>query len=153
MRRTHALMLALPLLGACLGTAYAGPYSDELAKCLVESTTAADKNALVKWMFATAALHPAVKTIATVSDAERDLLNRDTAQLFTRLVADSCRMQTQQAVQYEGPLALQTGFQMLGQVAARDLFSDPAVAGGLRALAQYFDRQKLEQALQPPRAQ
>ena len=48
--------VAVTLLLASLATepALAGPYSDDLTKCLVRSTTNADRNALVKWMFATA---------------------------------------------------------------------------------------------------
>ena len=72
-------------------SALAGPYGDELAKCLVKSTTDADKTYLVKWLFAAAALHPDVKSIASVSDAQRDELNKNAAKLFERLLTESCR--------------------------------------------------------------
>ncbi len=142
----QAVLLALALHA---GSAQAGLYSDDLARCLVESTTAADKNALVKWMFATAALHPAVKSIASVTDAERAQSTRSTAELFEKLLTESCRAQAQMAVKYEGTAALQTGFQMLGQVAARELFADPGVIHGLAELEKYIDSQKIEQALAP----
>ncbi|MFP5409719.1 MAG: hypothetical protein ACLGG6_01970 [Gammaproteobacteria bacterium] len=145
MQRVCLPFLLLPLLTA--GPAFAGPYSDDLGKCLVASTTAADKGALVKWMFATAALHPAVKSIASVTPAERTGFNRGTARLFERLVTESCKAQTQQAVKYEGAVALQVAFQLLGQVAARELFADPAVAGGMAELERHFDKQKLEAVL------
>lgn len=144
MRRTCLPLLLLALLTT--GPAHAGPYSDELGKCLVASTTLADKGALVKWMFATAALHPEVKSIASVTPAERTGFNRDTARLFERLVTESCKAQTQQAVKYEGAVALQVAFQLLGQVAARELFADPAVAAGMAELERHFDKQKLEAA-------
>lgn len=153
-RRNHAKRIGQAALLALVlhaGVAQAGPYSDDLAKCLVESTTAADKNALVKWMFATAALHPAVKSIASVTDAERAQSTRSTAELFVKLLTESCRAQAQQAVKYEGATALQTGFQILGQVAARELFADPNVAQGLAELEQYIDSRKIEQALAPQR--
>lgn len=153
-RRNHANRIGQAALLALVlhaGAAQAGPYSDDLAKCLVESTTAADKNALVKWMFATAGLHPAVKSIAAVTDAERAQSTRSTAELFVKLLTESCRAQAQQAVKYEGAAALQTGFQILGQVAARELFADPNVAQGLAELEQYIDSRKIEQALAPQR--
>jgi hypothetical protein len=151
MIRRHADAAAIAVLVCALNTGpvYAGPYSDDLAKCLVESTTTADKNALVKWMFATAALHPAVKSIASVTEAERIQSSRSTARLFERLLTESCRTQTQQAVKYEGAVALQTGFQMLGQVAARELFADPGVARGLADLENHIDSQKMKRALDP----
>lgn len=149
MKLPRQFLLAALLVLSANGAAHAGPYSDELSKCLVESTTSADKAALVKWMFATASLHPAVKSIAPVTDADRRRANRDTARLFERLVADVCLGQTRQAVKYEGDVALQTAFQLLGQVAARELFDDPAVAKGLEDLQQHFDGKRLEQALRP----
>ncbi len=135
-----SLVLFLP------ASAIAGLYSDELAKCLVKSTTDADKNSLVKWMFAAAALHPAVKSIASVSDAERDDLNKNAAKLFERLITESCKTETQEAVKYEGPNTLQTSFEVLGQVAGRGLFADPAVARSLADFASYLDKKKLEQS-------
>ncbi|TXH74986.1 hypothetical protein [Thiobacillus sp.] len=153
-RRDHAKRVGqatLLALALNAGAAQAGPYSDDLAKCLVESTTTTDKNALVKWMFATAALHPAVKSIASITDAERAKSTRSTAELFVKLLTESCRAQAQQAVKYEGATALQTGFQILGQVAARELFADPNVAQGLAELEQYIDSRKIEQALAPQR--
>lgn len=142
--RATGLFLAL-MLNA--GLAQAGPYTDDLSKCLVASTTTADKNALVKWMFATAALHPAVKSIASITPAERDAFTRSTAHLFERLLTESCRAPAQQAMKYEGAMALQTGFQMLGQVAARELFADPSVAGGLAEFGSHLNGQKLQQLL------
>ncbi len=148
-RHAAVAVIAVSALVLNAGPAQAGPYSDDLAKCLVESTTTADKNALVKWMFAMAALHPAVKSIASITEAERTQSTRGTAQLFERLLTESCRAQTQQAVKYEGAAALQTGFQMLGQVAARELFADPGVARGLADLENHIDSQKMKQALEP----
>ena len=52
---------------------------------------------------------------------------------------------------YGKTAALQTGFQILGQVAARELFADPNVAQGLAELEQYIDSRKIEQALAPQR--
>lgn len=148
-RYAVAAAMAVSVCGLSISPAHAGPYSDDLAKCLVESTTTSDKNALVKWMFAMAALHPAVKSIASITEAERTQSSRDTAQLFERLLTESCRTQTRQAVKYEGATALQTGFQMLGQVAARELFADPGVARGLADLENHIDSQKMKQAIDP----
>ncbi len=142
----HLLAVAVAAFPAA---AQAGPYSDTLGKCLVENTTAADKQALVRWMFATASLHPAVKPLAPVTADTRDRANREVAQLFERLLSDRCNAQTRQAVRYEGELALQTGFQILGQVAGRELFADPAVAAGMAELDRHIDTDKLNRALAP----
>jgi hypothetical protein len=143
------LVLTVPLAVLSPHRAIAGPYSDELAKCLVRSTTDSDKNYLVKWMFASAALHPEVKSIAAITDAQRDELNRNAARLFERLITDSCLTETQEALRFEGRVTIQSSFQVLGQVAARGLFSDPAVAKSMTDFSNYLDKQKLEKVFGP----
>ena len=145
-------MMRVLALGSALLTlslpASAGLYADDLSRCLVEKTTAADKNALVRWVIATTTLHPAVQSLANVSVAERTRANRETALLFERLLTESCIAQTRQAAKYEGAAALQTGFQTLGQVAMAELFANPDVAKGLGELDKLIDAKKLQQALQ-----
>ena len=63
---------------------------------------------------------------------------------MTTLLAERCKEQTKKAVKYEGPAAIQLGFQVLGQVAGSDLFSSPEVAKGMAGLEKYIDKQKLE---------
>lgn len=132
-------------------SATAGPYADEMAKCLVTSTSEADKNFLVKWMFAAAALHPAVKSISSVTDAQRNELNVKTAKLFERLLTESCKKQVQTAIKYEGQSTIESAFQVLGQVAARGLFSDPAVNGFIAQLGNHIDKQKMESVIGAPK--
>ena len=44
----------------------------------------------------------------------------------------------------EGPGTLQTSFEILGQVAGRGLFTDPAVARSMASFEDYLDKPKLE---------
>ncbi len=125
--------------------AFAGLYTDGLSRCLVESTTAADKHALARWMFATAALHPEVRSIASISPEEREEINRGMASLLERLLTVACKTEAQKALQYEGPATMEASFQILGQVAGRELFSNPQVAAGLAATMSYVDKQKLRE--------
>lgn len=149
--KTAVIGAALSITLFASQSALAGPYSDEMAKCLVTSTSEADKNFLVKWMFAAAALHPAVKSISSVSDAQRNELNMRTAKLFEKLLTESCKSQVQQALKYEGQSTIESAFQVLGQVAARGLFSDPAVNGFIAQLGNHIDKQKLESVLGAPK--
>jgi hypothetical protein len=142
-----AVVFCLAML-AC-NSALAGPYADDLARCLVRSTSDADKTALVKWIFASAAVHPDVRTLAAVSEGERTELNRVAAKLFERLITDSCRQQTVEAVKYEGAAGLQTSFEVLGQVAGRGLLADPAVVRSLAEFERYIDKDKVNQLLGP----
>jgi len=138
------LLALVAVLATFTAPAQAGAYSDDMAKCLVRSTSPADRASLVKWMFSAMALHPDVKAMAKVEPAQRDNLDRGAANLIVRLMTESCRNETQQAMMLEGPQTIQQSFQVLGQVAARELFADPNVVAGVGNLAKYVDPQKFK---------
>jgi len=144
------LILSLAMLWAPVSFA-AGPYTDELSKCLVKSTTDADKTLLVQWMFAMATLHPAVKSMSAMSAAQRTKISRDTAGVMEHLLTVSCRPEALQALKYEGNGAIEASFNVLGQVAARELFANPQVAVGVSELGKFVDEDKLKKALQADR--
>src|SRR5215472_2734610 len=106
-------------------SAHAGPYGDDLAKCLVDSTTKEDRIALVRWMFTAAAANPAVASIAKV----------------TPKVMDKAKT----ALKYEGPATIQLSFQVLGQVAAGEMFATPEVREAMSGLEKYVDKKKIEE--------
>lgn len=128
---------------------HAGVYTDDLGRCLVAHTSEQDRIQLVRWIFLVAALHPAVSDISQVSSAERDKADRGTAALLVRLMTDSCGKQTHDAVQYEGPQAIETSFGTLGQVAMRGLMSDPHVTAGFAGFSKYLDNDKLKAVMAP----
>lgn len=130
------------LLGFTSMKAEAGPYGDDLGKCLVNSTTSTDKRGLVKWMLAKAALHPDVKLITALSTQQYEALNKATSTMFERLLTKTCNQQAQQAVKFEGESAIESSFQILGQAAARELFASPGVAPGVADLTKQSDSRK-----------
>ncbi|MBY5991495.1 hypothetical protein [Ferrimonas balearica] len=136
--------LALGLTLALSMPLQAGVYSQDLSRCLVEGSTTEDKFLLVKWMFSAAAQHPAVGDIADLSEAQADLINRDAANLFVTLITEVCKETAVKAVKFEGPKALEGAFEVLGQVAATELFASPEVAKSLAGLESHVDNAKLE---------
>ncbi len=128
--------------------AQAGIYSDDMARCLVKSTSPEDKTALVRWVFAIASLHPGVADVAAMSAKMREQTDRTVAALFERLVTEDCRTESQDAMRYEGPDAFEQSFQVLGEVAMTELMAHQAVGAGFQAFTQYIDESKFE-ALRP----
>ena len=98
-------------------------------------------------MFSAMALHPAVKDLAQVRESDRTSLNEQMGALTFRLLGEDCLDKTQKAVKYEGGPAVQASFQVLGQVAAGELFSNPSVAQGLADLERYMHDDKLNELL------
>jgi hypothetical protein len=146
MKRFYYLIL-ISTIASCFmpSSVSAGPYTDALAKCLVSSTTSTDKSTLVQWMFATFSLHPRLRQVASITDSDRQKLNKQTAKLFDKLLTESCRSQTKEAIKYEGQSSIENGFDVLGQVASRELISDPAVSAGLAEFAKYSDPKRMQE--------
>lgn len=129
--------------------ARAGTYGDTLTKCLVEKTTPADKTVLVKWMFAMMSLHPEVSKLSATTKEVRTQSSKDAARMFEKLLTVTCLDETRTAVKYEGGSIIEQSFNQLGQVAARELFSNQRVAGGMAEFATYIDKKAMEKAFGP----
>lgn len=140
------IALAVGLLVS--GAVHAGPYSDDLAKCMVGKSTMNDHMILVQWMFAAMSRHPAIAPMSKISDAELDKINQQTGSLFIRLLTVTCRDEAKLALKNEGDLAIQEGFKQLGELAGRELFISPEVMKGMSGLSKYVDKTKIEELKQ-----
>jgi hypothetical protein len=133
------MAIGLGLTLGLTGAARAGIYTDDLSKCLVKATTQADRVELMTWIFEAMSAHPAVRSLSTVTDAQREVANRRAAGLMQRLLTEDCRPQTVDAVRYESMGAIQQSFMVLGQVAMGGLMQDPTVAQNMQKLGTYLD--------------
>ena len=136
------------LLGAMLlalaPAAQAGAFTDTLSVCLVKKTSDADKQLLVRWIFAALAQHPAVKDFARVSKEDADKLNADVAGLYQSLLVDRCRDEARDALQYDGNAALESSFEVLGRVATQGLMTDPKVSAFIAEMSSHVDEKALD---------
>lgn len=148
MKPSAAKLLIVSILLLPITYSHAGPYTDDLSRCLVDSTSKRDRATLVKWMFSAASLHPAVKDIAKVSETQLNDANRQIANLFMKLLTESCRQETKKAVKYEGKSTIEHSFRILGQVAGQELFTSPEVAAGMSSLEEHLDEEKLKSLLE-----
>jgi hypothetical protein len=145
--RSFRVLAVLGLLGA-IAPAHAGPYTDDLSRCLVEKSTAADKSMLVQWIFVAMAQHPSVKSLTRIGSEDIEKHNKATAELFAKLLTETCLDDSRKAMKFEGATAIQQSFQVLGQVAAREIFSHPDVASMMSGLDKYVDKSKFESLAQ-----
>jgi hypothetical protein len=134
----------------CLWTkpASAGVFTDDLSKCLVAKSTSDDKTTLMAWMFAAISLNPKVTSMVNMTKEQRAKINSDAGKLFEKLLTETCKPEVQAAVKNEGTGAIESGFRVLGEVAGRELFSDPLVAEGMRDLDKYVDMKKIKSVLE-----
>jgi hypothetical protein len=131
-------------------SAHAGPYTDDLSKCLVQSTSPADRLILVRWIFAAMSHHPAVASMTRVTAQDADRIDAQMADLFTRLLTVSCQSQAKLALAYEGDQAMSQSFSLLGQVAGKEIFSDQNVQHAMTGLKNHLDIKRLQKLMPTP---
>ena len=134
---------------AAMSPAFAGPYADDLSRCLVEKTTQEDKIALVQWMFVAMAQHPSVSSLTKIVPADVEKHNKSVAELFVRLLSETCGDASRKAVQYEGANSIESAFEVLGGAAIENLMSDPEVTKMMEGLDKYLDGDKLAELARP----
>ena len=122
---------------------FAGPFGDEVARCLVTSTNNRDKTKLVKWIFRVYGDHPEVSYMVDLSDREKKVIDKDVAEIFTRLLSKDCRDETKKALYYEGDNVMSTAFSILGQAAAKGFNDDPTVKRSINKFTEFIDTEKL----------
>ena len=143
MRRTGLLLAMLGLASAWTVPAQAAGYSERLAQCLIGATPPTDRKVALRWAFATMSLDPDVASMASITAAQRESINREAGALVTSLLVNSCRQPVQQALMFEGPSAVESAFDAWGRWAVAGLVTEPHVARGMTALLQYLDMGKL----------
>jgi hypothetical protein len=82
-----------------------------------------------------------------VTPAERARLNQRVALLFESLLTRSCLDEARDALKNEGPSTFEASFNVLGQVAGRDLAAHPKVAAGFSEFGKMLNGSKIEKAL------
>ena len=115
-----------------------------MAKCLVTSTSNRDRTKLLKWMFRVYGEHPEVSYMVDLSDREKKVIDKDIADVFTRLLSEDCVDETKKALEYEGDNVMFTAFQTLGQVAAQGFNVNPSVERSINKFTELIDIEKLD---------
>ncbi len=143
---------AFRLLAACLATAIAlpalaSPATDAASSCLVDHTSGRDRKDLARWFVLAMSAHPEISTMLKVSPDMRDAANRQTGELFTRLIAVDCTAEMKAAIQSDGQAAFKAAFGKLGEVAVQELMADPNVAAAMGGVDHYVDSAKVKDAL------
>ena len=136
------LVLTLALLST--GPVFAQNSTQVLSQCLADTTSGKDRKDLARWVFFALAAHPDIKqfTSPAAAVAEEDA-HKSMAQLFTRLITESCMDQTQSAVKEGGAKAIESAFQTLGQLAMQELMTNPEVTSSMSRFEKQLDQSKL----------
>jgi hypothetical protein len=142
MRRLALAAAAAAALVSTPVVAAAGVYTDDMAKCLVRSATPDDNKALVLWAFGAMSANPVVKPLSNVTEAQRAQFGQAAVKSIERLMLQDCRKESLMAVKIDGQSAIEGSFSLLGQVAFRNLMTDPGTMAEVGRLTSYVDQAK-----------
>jgi hypothetical protein len=98
---------------------------------------------LARWIFSAMSANPKLSDMVSISDSQRDSLNRQFAQLSQRLLLKDCRKETIDALKFEGDSIFEKSFAVLGEAATQEIMNDPAAQGAVAKFTTYFDKQAL----------
>jgi hypothetical protein len=143
---TRRSLLALLLCSLAL-TVHAQPTVESFSKCLADNTTGRDRKDLARWFFVAMGAHPDMRAIVSIPASATQDSSKVAGQLFTKLIAESCPAEAQAAVRTVGPMAFQTGFSVLGQLAMQELMTDKDVVAGMGMLEKYIDSARVQSVL------
>ena len=143
----HALALALALSTS----ASAQTPTDGLVTCLAQHTSAADRQAMSRWVFVTLASHPNLTPYASAqATQETGRIQANMAQTLTRLMTENCARETKQTLRQGGTAAIQKAFSTLARQALSDGLSHPNVAASLGNTVTHIDPGKWARLLLAP---
>ena len=119
--------------------AYAGPFTDDFAKCLVTKTTNQEKKDLVKWIYVTISFHPQLNQMSNLNAEDVEMANIRVADYMTNVFAYKCNDELNQAIKYEGEESVFYAFELLGELAMGELMQDEGVTAASELFIQYVD--------------
>ncbi len=122
------------------------------ATCMADSLNGKERKELAKWIFLSMTVHPSLKEYSTASVEDRDTSDRYVAKLITRLITENCPTELRAASKTD-PLAIQKGFEFVGQVAMQEIMSNQETLEALTGYAAYLDQNDIAEALghdEPP---
>ena len=75
---------------------------------------------------------------------EKKVIDKDIAEIFTRLLSEDCIDETKKASDNEGDNVMFTAFQLCGQVAANGFNENPSVERSINKFVEIVEYEKLD---------
>lgn len=127
--------------------AISGEHANVLSQCLVSNTSEEDKAVMARWVFSTLSQHPSIGSMSTLTKDATTIADQNMAKLVEEFMYNKCKIQVKNALQNEGPQAIELSIRQYAQVTGQEILQDPSITNNLTNLAQHLDLMKLFQAL------
>ncbi|MBD3773252.1 MAG: hypothetical protein IE921_06700 [Rhodobacteraceae bacterium] len=117
--------------------------SAALGQCILDKTTGGDRILVARWMAASLAMAPQMDGLIAVDAKAKQATDREMGGLFTRIFTVDCRPQAAKLLKAGDRQGVESAGGKLGQMAMRELMSDPRAMAALMAYMNYVDSSKI----------
>ena len=129
--------------------ANAGPYQDDLIKCVNRNITDSDKVNLAGFIVLAFSSLPEMQGIVFIDEIRSESLIKAYTETIERLVLYDCYDESKLVVKFEGSESLASATNLIGQMTMRDNLSDPNVVRLFDRMEQYSSPDKWNELLLP----
>jgi hypothetical protein len=127
------------------GSIAASP-TEAFGGCLIDNLNGKERKKLAKWIFFAIAVHPEIKSYSKVTSNDITDSDKYIGGLITRLLADNCPNEMKAASKVDSQ-AIEKAFELVGQVAMRELMTNQAVTTTITSYVNYTDQEKINKIL------
>jgi len=125
----------------------AGADTQALTTCVTDHTNGKERKELIRWVFLAISAHPEIQDFVTVNAATKHGADAYVASLVTRLMAEDCAKELSAAYKSDGTDSIRVAFGTLGELAMRELMTNPNVSQSLNGMQKLIDNAKVAKAL------
>jgi hypothetical protein len=150
MNYKHKILLSITLgiYGISFTTvSMANPKIEAAKRCLGDNTTGKERKELAKWIFIAIAAHPEIRDLSNVTPDISDKSSQSTGLLMNSLILDKCSQEMRALISESGPSAVELPFKFLGELAMKELMTDPSVTASIQGFIRYYDKEKADKVL------
>lgn len=139
------LITVLPTM--TYANSHLGLYTNDLAKCMVSSLSANDKQIIQNFTLQSMFSHPSLNQKNPYSQYEINQTQQQVGRLITRLFAKDCTKEWIIATYYDNK-AVEQASETLGVYVMQDLINHPNYERYWLGIEHYMNKQELEHAIQ-----
>ncbi|MGL6259811.1 hypothetical protein [Vibrio sp. WXL103] len=127
---------------------YSSAKTDQLTNCLTGAIAEQDKKVLTNWVSFAIAAHPELAQLTIIGDDDRVAVNKQMADLVSRLLTKDCRRELARA-QKRDSQAVGRAFELFGQLALSELVYSREVKMSLRGYLPHVDERAINRIITP----
>ena len=115
-----------------------------LQECIKQSTSGRDRIIAARWLMAGMGSAPQLRDLASIEPETKRGIDRQLAQLFTRLMTVDCLNEARPVFQSNDPAAMRAAGGTLGEIAMQEIVAHPETLRAVEGYAEFLNLEDFE---------